>query len=117
MVPFSIILWASFTHERPPFRAAGLAPAARYASALRAVCQELRGRTGLALLGKHAVIGHELFACFDLDGDGFLDLRNGEKVGFRKIRNDAVGPAAEAAGQSIKEYVTQAIQERMERER
>lgn len=85
MVPFSIILWASFTHERPPFRAAGLAPAARYASALRAVCQELRGRTGLALLGKHAVIGHELFACFDLDGDGFLDLRNGEKVGFRKI--------------------------------
>lgn len=54
------------THERPPFRAAGLAPAACYTSALRAVCQELRGCTGLALLGKHAVIGHELFACFDL---------------------------------------------------
>lgn len=73
------------THERPPFRAAGLAPAACYTSALRAVCQELRGCTGLALLGKHAVIGHELFACFDLDGGGFLDLRSGEKVGFRKI--------------------------------
>ena len=69
------------THERPPFRAAGLAPAACYTSALRAVCQELRGCTGLALLGKHAVIGHELFACFDLDGGGFLDLRSGEKVG------------------------------------
>ncbi|MFQ7159930.1 MAG: hypothetical protein ACLRPX_10020 [Ruthenibacterium sp.] len=42
-----------------------------------------------------------------------------EKAGATvcKIRNDAVGPAAEAAGQSIKEYVTQAIQERMERER
>lgn len=73
-------------HERPPRSgAAGLAPAACYTSALRAVCQELRGCTGLALLGKHAVIGHELFACFDLDGGGFLDLRSGEKVGFRKI--------------------------------
>ena len=73
------------THERPPFRVAGLAPAACYTSALRAVCQELRGCTGLALLGKHAIIGHNLFACFDLDGGGFLDLRSGEEVGFRQI--------------------------------
>ena len=38
-----------------------------------------------------------------------------EGITVCKIRNDAVGPAAEAAGQSIKEYVTQARQERMER--
>lgn len=73
------------THERPPFRAAGTCTSGVLYVGLAAVCQELRGCTGLALLGKHAVIGHELFACFDLDGGGFLELRSGEKVGFRKI--------------------------------
>ena len=83
------------------------------------VCLGLfKGREPVCInIGQKSVVPFILGLVFRLQA--VRNRMEAEKAGATvcKIRNDAVGPAAEAAGQSIKEYVTQAIQERMERER